>query len=572
MKLSIQKKYSLAIILVALIPLIIVPIIGYAYTTNVIREKVINLSLQQVKRYGKAFDEVMDDIIVGSNSFSFDSEVQNYLANRDIYIKKPLEVSKNIESKIHSMQTTNWYTYDVETVIADSFGNIYNTNYYTPISKEVIGTSESFQKILDGSEHFIWQNDWTESESDHSLVLIRSIKDEFYNSIGLIGIMVKPSKNDRLVSLNVVDDNVNHIFILDDKGQMILNDRLNPVGSASGIYENMKNQDSAIIYVDDVKSVVTKTDIELTNWTIYQVQSYDAITYDLKSYRNLTIVMNGVFIIVVLVASFFMSKVITKAIVELSQVMSKVSEGDLKVRAAVTGSEEIEALSDNFNGMVERIETLIKKVEVETKAKEEKHFEALQAQINPHFLLNTLNGIKWLVVMKDNQKAESMLMALGTLLERTLGKNKSIITLEDELQTLRYYGDIQSYRYGESFELIFDVDKSLNHVLVPALILQPLVENSILHGFTGMDKKGIITIKAYSDKDYVYLQVIDNGLGMDPEMLELYKKNIQNATRIGIRSVDERISLYYDETCHLIIDSSHTGTQITLRIRDYLEV
>lgn len=562
MKLSIQKKYSLGIMAIALIPLLIMPIVGYIYTTNVVKEKVINLSLQDTIRYAQTFDNVMDDIIVGSNGFAFDEKVQAYLGDRNFYLDNPLSVTKEIEKKIHQIQTTNWYTYDIETVVADNNGYIYNTNFLMPIKREDVLESPLFHKIIEGEEHFVWTNRWLEEENN--LVVLRAIKDEYYNNLGVIGIIVKPKLKQHLVAVNSFDARTKQLFMLDDEGKLLFNDRLLPLDNTERIYNALKKDDHAILYINGIKSVITKAPIRLTDWYIYQIQDYDELTIDLTYYRNWNIIMNLIFVFVIILSSSFASRFVTKATVELSAVMSKVSKGDLKVRSHVTGSEEINELSQNFNEMIDQIEALIKQVEIETKQKQLKHLEALQAQINPHFLLNTLNGIKWLVVMKDFEKAENMLLALGTLLERTLGKNQSIVTLKEELQLLKYYAEIQKLRYGDTFDLTFDIDESLNTILVPSLILQPLVENCILHAFHDIDYDGEIKVSTYRKLDYVFIEIKDNGSGID--------EALQSASKgIGLKNVDERLALYYDDTCHLFIESDDNGTTVTLRIREDLE-
>lgn len=566
MRLSIQKKYRYGIIMIALIPLLIMPMLSYWHSVDVISKKVINLSLQETKRYAHEFENLMDNIITGTNSFTFDEEIQFYIEQGIDAAETPLDVTKQIEKKIHYIQTTNWYVYDVETIVGDRSKNLYSVNSYDLSVRQAILNSKGYEEVAKGDEHFVWSNRLSGAyEKNENLVLFRSIKDSFYNKIGVIGVIVKPQTNQRVVSIDTIDNATDHLFILDTHGQMVFNDRLNPTQKSDYIFNQMQGKETAMIDLNGHKSIVTKSSIKLTGWTLYHVQNWDVVAWDLQYYRNWNIVINLVIFMMIIMASEVASRFITKAIVELSATMSKVAKGDLKARANIVGSEETTELSNDFNMMIDRIEALIAQVEKESAAKQMKHFEALQAQISPHFLLNTLNGIKWLIVMEDKEKAEGMILALGNLLERTLGKDRSIISLQEEIECLKNYCDIQTYRYGETFKVTFEVDETLNYVQVPALLLQPVVENCILHAFNETSEQGSIRVRTYRCEQHICLEVEDNGAGFK-------EKSLSTSNGIGMKNVEGRLGLYYDETCKVEIQTGPMGTLVQLKIKDSLEV
>ena len=211
--------------------------------------------------------------------------------------------------------------------------------------------------------------------------------------------------------------------------------------------------------------------------------------------------------------------------------------------------------------MSTKLDILFKENRRITKEKEECRLLALQTQIQPHFLLNTLNGIKWLCIIESAPTAERMIGSLGYILEYSLGQPKDCITLEEEIECLRHYIELQKMRYGNTFDVEFQIDETLKSLPVPVLILQPLVENSIIHGIREMEDRGFIRVAACWQGTQICLSVEDNGEGMDAERIRQVINGVGSTDSIGIVNVKERMELYYRDSEFEILSEKGKGTR-----------
>ena len=186
----------------------------------------------------------------------------------------------------------------------------------------------------------------------------------------------------------------------------------------------------------------------------------------------------------------------------------------------VRGTEELMMLSDSFDHMVRRIQKLMEQVRQEEITLRKTELKALQAQINPHFLYNTLNSVSSLIKMNCPDEAFIMIQAIGTFYRTSLSDGKTLIPLEQEITNIENYIKIQKVRYGNKIEYEIDIENEILQEWIVKLTLQPLIENSIYHGIKEMRGKGIIRIKGWKEKNKVFIQVSDNGLGIPEEKLE----------------------------------------------------
>ena len=229
-------------------------------------------------------------------------------------------------------------------------------------------------------------------------------------------------------------------------------------------------------------------------------------------------------------------------------------------------------LGESYNSMLNTIDSLI--TDVEDLYKKQKIFElkALQAQINPHFLYNTLDSIHWMARAHHAPDISKMVSALGTFFRHSLNKGNEYTTIENELNQISSYVSIQKIRFEDKFDVVYDIDENLLHCTIVKLTIQPLVENSIIHGFDEIEEGGMITIRVYSEDDYIFIEVADNGCGTDTDELnkavtrELdYSEPIE---KYGLTNVNLRIQLYFDKTCGLSFKTNETGgVTATIKIK-----
>ena len=211
-------------------------------------------------------------------------------------------------------------------------------------------------------------------------------------------------------------------------------------------------------------------------------------------------------------------------------------------------------------------------IKVNEKHKRIAEIKTLQAQINPHFLSNTLNTVKWLANAQKADNIETLVSSLIKLLHVSMGKGGDYISIREEIEYIRSYIQIQEFRYFDKFEVIFNIEEDILDYKILKFILQPIIENSIIHGIGPMDQKGLISVKAYKSEEELFFSVTDNGAGIcDDKIEQVLKSNGSSSTfsRIGIYNVNERIKLNFGEQYGLNIQSVeglYTSVEIILPI------
>ena len=255
-------------------------------------------------------------------------------------------------------------------------------------------------------------------------------------------------------------------------------------------------------------------------------------------------------IILELLFSLYMSQAISKPIVALSESMSDAAQGDLQIRARVDGNDEIGKLAGTFNEMVSRISNLVDQVYYDQKRQRELELLALQSQINPHFLYNSLESLCALSQLGLNEDSYRLGKSLSMFYRGVLSEGKPVVSIRDEINTLRNYLAIQEIRYKDKLSFIIRVADDVLDQKIIKLSLQPLVENSIYHGLKNVRRKGKIWILGEHRGDTVCLAVVDNGSGFDEKQLRsvLDDSEGEESNRgFGMSSVDQRIKLFFGE-------------------------
>lgn len=273
--------------------------------------------------------------------------------------------------------------------------------------------------------------------------------------------------------------------------------------------------------------------------------------------------------IILVLLSNIISRQISKPIKKLEVTMRGIERGEFNVAAKAEGPLEIKNLGDRYNIMLGTIRTLMNKIVAEQESKRKYELDALQSQINPHFLYNTLNTVVRMVSLKRNDDAVTMITALSKLFRISLSKGESLILISEELEHVRNYLIIQQMRFKNKFDFQFHIDEEALRYTSLKLILQPLVENALEHGIEPSVDKGSIHIKVtYENKGQIRLEIYDNGLGMSADQvkkLNLGQYSSSKGSGVGIKNVNDRIKLYFGEQYGLHVESEQEeGTTITI--------
>ncbi|WP_079414553.1 cache domain-containing sensor histidine kinase [Paenibacillus ferrarius] len=276
-----------------------------------------------------------------------------------------------------------------------------------------------------------------------------------------------------------------------------------------------------------------------------------------QSYMLTTLIIAALFIVM----TFLISTTITRPLQLLQKKMSDVVKRNLKIQLPEQSYKgEILTFVQAFNNMVRDVESLLNRLKEEERNKEAMRFQMLLSQMNPHFLLNTLNTVKWLAIEMGNKQIPEVCESLGKLLEAGMRLDVDLIHLEYEIELAQRYVSIQKLRYDREFEVVITLDPELRYALVPKLSLQPLIENSIYHGFAKIDRAGRIEIRVHQEGNELVIEVEDNGAG-----LEKTNSSASPGNGIALKNLEERLALLFRKQGSISVESVPTGTLVRIR-------
>ena len=309
-----------------------------------------------------------------------------------------------------------------------------------------------------------------------------------------------------------------------------------------------------------------------TSWKVSVFTNNSQVYNSLNLFIALTVATTICLGVIYLIAIYFVIKQVTNPLYKLQNEMNKIKDLNYEVKhsSLAGGSKEIIQLEETFNDLMKRIRDLAGKLVEERDNQRKSELKALQNQINPHFLYNTLDSIIYMIDKGESQKAEQMIVALSKFFRISISRGKNIIPLKDEIEHVRNYLLIQKIRFGDQFNYTINVSSGLEGYYCMKLILQPIVENAIEHGLNDALSGGRIDIKAYIDGEFIVLEVADNGYGISSEKLKEIEKSFQDKNihrGVGLQNVYQRIKIYYGEKGDIKIHSiEDEGTTISILI------
>ncbi|EGG81893.1 hypothetical protein HMPREF9477_01595 [Lachnospiraceae bacterium 2_1_46FAA] len=407
---------------------------------------------------------------------------------------------------------------------------------------------------------------------------VESLFEDYYPWVVTISEYMKNSEGDTIqVALdiqfsqiaNYMDDvgigQHGYCYIADKKGDIIYHPQQQLI--YSGLKEEEYNylKDGSHVEKDAIYSVRSLDNCE---WKIIGVCYIDEMITNKVNHimKTLSVIFLIVVLLTVLIIRFF-SKLFSNPARELANAMQEFEKDTNNFEfKSIEGTAEITSLTESFEHMVVQIKELVEKVRQEEITLRKTELKALQAQINPHFLYNTLDAIAWLCEEERHKDAVEMVNSLAKLFRISISRGHELITIEKEMQHAKSYLKIQNFRYKNQFTYSFDVDEECLNYLCNKITLQPIIENAIYHGIDRMVDEGKINIGIHQKGDKIIFTVEDNGVGMTEEQCEeILHKDAGDRVGIGIKNVNDRIKIYFGEEYGLTIQSElDEGTRVTI--------
>lgn len=312
---------------------------------------------------------------------------------------------------------------------------------------------------------------------------------------------------------------------------------------------------------------ISSIESSYTGWHIIRLIPTKDLFNDLETMQRSTILFSAIILSITVLVILLISRQIINPIKKLQMFMKLAETGNFDNPVNITSHDEIGSLAHSFNSMIQKINSLIHEVYLVQIKQGETELQMLQSQINPHFLYNTLESISMMATINDDDTTSEMASDLGLILRYGISKDKSIVTIAEEIHILEKYIRLQGIRFHDSYKIELNIEETiLQHEMIK-LILQPIVENAIYHGMNTIRKVGLITVRGYEAVGLIHFQISDNGKGMDPEQaasLNAYINDENNDYKsIGLRNVNKRIKLRYGEAYGITITSQvNEGTTV----------
>ena len=349
------------------------------------------------------------------------------------------------------------------------------------------------------------------------------------------------------------------IYLVNENNRIIYNTQKfskknrNQILSLKEVKKEKKNQKNYI---------VTKEEIEDSGWSVYLYRPSTVIREKIEDILHKVIFTVLISSIICLICIRSLTKKTVRGIEQLQKNMKEIEKGNFELHVHSESKDEVGDLIRGFGAMVSKIRILIEEVYTGNIKQKEYEMRALQAQINPHFLYNSLSLINWMALEEGQEEISKITLAMSSFYRTALNKGNNIILLENEIENIKSYLEIQLMMHDYEFDVEIKVDDTIKKCEVLNLILQPMLENAIEHGIDlKTDGRGKIRVEAIDRGDVLLLEVEDNGIGMEEEVQDVILT--KQSKGYGLRNVNERIRLYYGEEYHITIESKlGVGTKI----------
>ncbi|WP_312652817.1 histidine kinase [Proteiniclasticum sp.] len=571
-------KIKTKIILIYISVLIFSLVLSFSVISYINREyterEVGELGIQTVSALKGNLSIIFENVTQFSDLIYFDEDIQSSLKNIHSMYMDPF-IHKNITKSLVNMILSGDYLSGV--FIFDKYHNPYSSYKMAPaaIHNDEIWNTEWFSDVRKarGNGFFIHRSEEIIQFRDNRnyISYIREIGDmNTYEPLATLLVTIDARTIESYFN-EVSASYDNKFFIVDESGNYVI-----PPDEYQEEFKNRLSDGEASVSgyesvtIDGQSVVLVRQDMGISGWELVGAFKIDSMRAMAPYYTTAIAIIIAMNILFIFISSMFLTRLIFKPLNKVEKHMELVERGNFIEMPIDEHRNEINNLKNVFNHMTLSIKNLIQQVKDEEQVIAKGKLDIINAQINPHFLYNTLDAVSALALMEDHENCFRMTQALGSFYRNSLNSGMDFISIRDELESIRSYITILNIRYDNKIKVEYDVEEELLDVKILKLILQPPVENAVHHGIKNREGEGHITIRAYRDEDEIIFVVSDDGKGMSEKRIEevMTGKNITGKSGFGIHSQIQRIRLYYGIENPIMISSEiGTGTEIMIRVK-----
>lgn len=567
---KLRRKILFAIILLVFIPVILMGIVTYVNFSNAMEKKSSNFYWVSLLETDRKLKFALSEISSITNAAITQPVIQQSLKQTNFVLTYDRKQELNNLLINHPM-ITSFSLYSKDRLLYQ---------YNAPMSFEEMRKQSWFNAMESAEGRPVWSGPGENGSalSGHPvLVQARVIKDYYsLEDIGYLVVNVKPDLLDQIfweaATLKKGD-----ILLVNKLGNIVFNKSGEHIGQRTEFpfLENdyAKEQNYYIDNYQGGKSLITFLPSHNKDWYLAAITPMNLISSESISIRNIAIILSTVSLLSAILFDRYFVRRLVYSINSAVNGMKRVKQGIFTpITTRYRADDESDFLIDGFNRMSTQINELIVQVQTEQGRKKEAEMKALMAQINPHFIYNSLESINSMAVLQGNKDISKMVISLGKLLRISISQNQELIPLQMEFEHVRHYLDIQKFRFEDKFSYIINLPEGLRTFMTQKLIVQPIVENALYHAIEPMEDPGIIEITAYEMGTDMIIIVKDNGPGFDlAKMMNLWAKEGGGQKKysdsgVGLKNVHERLNIRFGSPYGLLVCSS-PGFGSTIRIR-----
>lgn len=559
------KLGMIAIVLIAL-PIIAISITYSRTVKEIIKNKYTETAIQSVYETGEKIDFILKDIQEFSTVIISNNNLLNMLKQESSYSQD--EFNNALRGFITSRD-------DIEVIDL-----VLKDKHYTIGAKKIGPLGLIDETLKNSSGQPVWLSTKNEKVAilsgqfnkfyftlSRKIIDFNTLEDYGYLIIDLEEVILEQAYT------SLLDNESVEIFICDQKGRIISHSDKGKIGNyildepyANEVLNN-KEDHNYVLYEADIDKVAIYSTIS-NGWRIIKTISTDYLYEEINKIQKYLLIGGILYGLVIILFMIVFSIRYTEPMMKMMNVIKKVEQGDLNARTEVYSKDEVGQLGESLNNMIGEMQTLIDRLIKEEQSKKEVELEALHAQINPHFLYNTLNTIKWMAKIQGNKSVSRAITALIKLLRISTNLGREMISLEEEIDYVKNYIVIQKLRFNETINMTYNIDEGCLKLPIPKLILQPIVENSIIYGVGEENHELNIAINVFKKDNVLIIEISDDGPGIERKILDNILKTTSDKNRfskVGLNNVNQRIRLYYGADYGLQIETE-LGVGTTVRV------
>lgn len=539
----------------------------YSYCSKYIIDRTVLYQQKALETVGSTVTDFLDDIDTIAASICENADILNLLSGHEADTYQNLVNSQQISSVLSSFVYSNGKITSIN-IISDTFHNVNDYHLNGVISEDYVsdGLPDKTYKVGDSGWFLLDEDDIMQStlnssvDSDANICFFKNIYARNTSKrLGMLLIRCRESVLYEMIRQSVFDSDT-EAMILNENGTVLSHSDKSLIGA-----KLPSASDAPVLLNQDKGQLILTHRLERQGWVITQHLSIPYMTKDLDQIAAYTLILS---VAVMLLSAFFstlLSAYITSPLQQLTKTIKDISKTSLKRNDNHYTIKEMDVLNRQFNSMVDDIHALMENVSTEQKEKHATELKLLQAEINPHFIYNTIELINYVALKNQDLLVCDIVHTFGRFLRLSLNNGKTYLTLAQEIEQVSAYVKLQSLKYENSFDIQWDIDPDILDGYTLNLILQPLIENSLVHGFSRSGGYGSIKISAKRVENDILLNVTDNGTGMDEDVA---RQILTKATPgYGVYNVNQRIQNAFGNAYGLCYTTAiDNGTAVAVRI------